>query len=43
MMKQLGNEYKIKNLGEISLYLGISVKRTNERLFFDEKNKIEEF
>lgn len=42
MIKRLGKEYEIKNHGEISCYLGISIKRLCQGFLLYLKNKIEE-
>ncbi|GBN79737.1 hypothetical protein AVEN_56089-1 [Araneus ventricosus] len=43
IIKELEEEYELKNLGEVNYYLGINIERTNERNFaLNQKNKIEE-
>ncbi|GBM94620.1 hypothetical protein AVEN_43154-1, partial [Araneus ventricosus] len=43
IIKELEEEYELKNLGEVNYYLGINIERTKEGNFaLDQKNKIEE-
>ncbi|GBN19276.1 Copia protein [Araneus ventricosus] len=43
IIKELEEEYELKNLGEVNYYLGINIERTKEGNFaLNQKNKIEE-
>ncbi|GBN12713.1 Retrovirus-related Pol polyprotein from transposon TNT 1-94 [Araneus ventricosus] len=43
IIKELEEEYELKNLGEVNYYLGINIERTKEGNFaLNRKNKIEE-